>query len=49
MIGLPPEERLFGSLSATAIAVYNGVDIVRTHDTKATKEAIIVAETLRKS
>lgn len=32
-LNLPePEERLNGSLSATAIAVYNGAHIVRTHD-----------------
>ncbi|MFX1511664.1 MAG: dihydropteroate synthase [Promethearchaeota archaeon] len=49
LLGLPPDQRLFGSLSATAIAVFNGVDIVRTHDVQATKEAITVAETLRKA
>ncbi|MFX0126417.1 MAG: dihydropteroate synthase, partial [Candidatus Hodarchaeota archaeon] len=49
MLGLPPEKRLHGSLAATAIAVFNGVDIVRTHDTKETREAIIIAEMFRKA
>jgi dihydropteroate synthase len=40
---LPPEERLPGSLSATAIAVYNGAHIIRTHDVKETRQAIRVA------
>lgn len=33
-----PEERLSGSLGATAIAVLNGAHIVRTHDVKETVE-----------
>jgi dihydropteroate synthase len=43
---LPPEERLPGSLSATAIAVYNGAHIIRTHDVKETLQAIRVASTI---
>jgi dihydropteroate synthase len=38
--GVPPEERLAGSLAATKIAVLNGATIIRTHDVKATKQAI---------
>lgn len=41
-----PEERLFGTLGATIIALINGTHVVRTHDVKPTKEAIIVAETI---
>ena len=37
-------DRLPGSLSATAIAVLKGVDMVRTHDVKETFQAIRVAE-----
>ncbi|MCX8205159.1 MAG: dihydropteroate synthase [Candidatus Nezhaarchaeota archaeon] len=44
-----PEERLYGSLSATAIAVFNGVDLVRTHDVAATRDAVRIAEALRKT
>ena len=40
-------DRLFGSLSATAIAVYNGAALIRTHDVAATRDAVQVAERLR--
>ncbi len=43
-----PDERLFGSLSATSIAVYNGCHLIRTHDAGATIEAIRIAEGIRK-
>jgi len=39
-----PAERLWGSLAATAIAVYNGAHIVRTHDPAETRDAVRVAE-----
>ena len=43
-------ERLYGTLSATAVAVYNGAHIVRTHDvTKETTDVIRVAAALRRS
>ena len=42
-----PKERLFGSLSATAIAVINGAHIVRTHDVAATRDVVRVAELLK--
>jgi len=42
----PPEERLYGSLGATSIAIWNGAHIVRTHDVKATLEAVRVVEAL---
>jgi len=44
---IPPEERLPGSLSATAIAVYNGAHIIRTHDVKETLQAVKVASTIK--
>lgn len=40
----PPEERLFGSIGATMIAIVNGAHVVRTHDVKATLDAIRVGE-----
>jgi len=43
----PPEERLHGSLAASALAVYNGADSIRTHDVKATLEAVRIAEAIR--
>ncbi len=39
-----PAERLNGSLAATAIAVYNGANVIRTHDIKETKMAVRIGE-----
>ena len=45
-----PEKRLNGSLSATAIAVYKGAHIIRTHDVnQQLTEIIKIAEQIRKS
>lgn len=41
-------DRLHGSVAATAIAVYNGAALVRTHDVAATVDAVRVAEALRR-
>lgn len=43
-----PEDRLYGSLSATAIAVYNGAHVIRTHDVGPTLQAVRMAEALMK-
>jgi dihydropteroate synthase len=45
--GRPPEERLDGSLAATAVAVFNGAHVVRTHDVGPTRDAVRVAEAIR--
>lgn len=45
--GRPPEQRLYGSLAATVIAVAQGAAVVRTHDVVATKEAVRVAQAIR--
>lgn len=37
-------DRLAGSLAASVIAVLNGADIIRTHDVKATVDAVKIAE-----
>ena len=42
------DDRLVGSLAATSIAVFNGVNLVRTHDVGATVQAVKVAESIRK-
>jgi len=39
-----PDERLSGSLAATTIAVYNGANLIRTHDVKETKMAVKIGE-----
>jgi len=40
-------ERLAGSLAATAVAVWNGAALIRTHDVPDTLDAVRVAERLR--
>lgn len=42
-----PEDRLYGSIAATAIAVYEGAHLVRTHDVAATRDAVKLAEYVR--
>jgi len=50
VLGLPsPADRLWGSLAATAIAVLNGADVIRTHDPKQTLQAVRVAEAIREA
>ncbi len=39
-----PEDRLTGSVAATALAVANGADLIRTHDVAETVQAVRVAE-----
>ncbi len=43
----PPADRLMGSIAATAIAVYKGAHIIRTHDVADTGDAIRVAEAIK--
>ena len=40
--GAPVNQRLFAGLSAATIAALNGAHIIRTHDVRATKEALAV-------
>jgi dihydropteroate synthase len=44
-----PADRLAGSLAATAIAVVNGAALIRTHDVGETRDAVRVAERLRRA
>lgn len=50
-LNLPdPQDRLNGTLSATAIAVFNGVNIIRTHDVnKQLLEIVKMAEEVRRN
>ncbi|MCK4929354.1 MAG: dihydropteroate synthase, partial [Methanosarcinales archaeon] len=43
----PATERLMGSIAATAIAVYKGAHIIRTHDVADTADAVRVAEAIK--
>ena len=47
LTGRPVDQRLAASLAATALAVYAGCAVVRTHDIAATRDAVRVAESLR--
>jgi dihydropteroate synthase len=44
-----PEDRLVGSLAGNAIAVFNGANLIRTHDVLATRQAAKIAEAIRES
>jgi dihydropteroate synthase len=44
----PANERLYGSLAATAIVIHKGAHIVRTHDVSETKDVVGVAAAMRK-
>ena len=47
-LGLPdPQQRLPGTLAATAIAVYLGAHIVRTHDISASRDTVAMAQAIR--
>ncbi len=41
-----PNERLYGSLAAEVMSVLNGADIIRTHNVRATREAIQITQKL---
>ncbi|MEA3356716.1 MAG: dihydropteroate synthase [Candidatus Bipolaricaulota bacterium] len=47
ILGLPAKSRLEGTIAANAIAVANGVDIIRVHDVKEGKRTVEVARRLR--
>lgn len=44
-----PDKRLYGSLAAEVVAVLNGADVIRTHNVKATCNAIEIAQELKNS
>ena len=44
-----PADRLAGSLAATAAAVLHGAAVIRTHDVAATRDAVRVAEGIRRA
>ena len=46
ILNSPPEDRLEGSLAASVIGIYKGGSILRTHDVKATCNAMKVAEAI---
>lgn len=46
-LDLPAEERLEGSLAATAVAAWLGATVFRTHDVRATRRALDMVATIR--
>ena len=47
LTGAKPEERLGGSLSAAVVSALLGVNIVRVHDVKESKQAIDLVNSIR--
>ncbi|MBI2077817.1 MAG: dihydropteroate synthase [Euryarchaeota archaeon] len=47
ILGVPLAERLEGSLAAAAVAAWNGADIVRVHDVKATRRVVDLVDAVR--
>ena len=48
ILNVPIEERLEGSLAATVFGLTQGASIIRTHDVRATRQAVKVAEAIMK-
>jgi dihydropteroate synthase len=46
-LGLPAEERLEGSLAATAVAAWLGATVFRSHDVRATRRVVDMVATIR--
>ncbi len=44
-----PEDRLYGTLASVVAAVINGAHIVRVHDIKPTKEALLITDAILNS
>jgi dihydropteroate synthase len=46
-LDLPPEERLEGTLAATAIAAWLGATVFRAHDVRATRRVVDMVAVVR--
>lgn len=46
ILGVSPQERVFGSIASCIQAVRNGANIVRVHDVKAVKQALKVSDSI---
>lgn len=44
ILNATPEQRLYGSLALTVLAVNNGANIIRTHDVKPTVDALLLTQ-----
>ncbi|MFX0122243.1 MAG: dihydropteroate synthase [Candidatus Hodarchaeota archaeon] len=48
ILNVPPEERLWGSLAVTTLAILNGAHIIRTHDVKPTRDVCLITDYMKK-
>src|SRR5919197_1194461 len=46
-LDLPPDERLPGTLAATAVCAWHGAAMFRTHDVRATREVLDMVASIR--
>ena len=46
-LGLPPEDRLEGTLAATALAAWHGARVFRAHDVRATRRTVDMVASIR--
>jgi dihydropteroate synthase len=44
--GAEPDKRIFGTIASVAIAIKNGADIIRVHDAKEIKQAVLVSDAI---
>ena len=49
ILDMPVDERLYASLSAAVIALWEGANIVRVHDVKSTVQALRVSDAVMKA
>ncbi|MCX8092545.1 MAG: dihydropteroate synthase [Candidatus Goldbacteria bacterium] len=44
ILNKPPEDRLYGTIASVVLSIINGASIVRVHDVKAIKDAVLVTD-----
>ncbi len=49
LLGVEPDKRIIGTAAVVAIAIKNGADIVRVHDVKEVKQAVIIADAISRN
>ena len=49
LLNLEPQQRLYGTLASVCLSVINGANILRVHDVKETKQALIILENILKT
>jgi len=49
LLNLEPQKRLYGTLASVCLSVINGANILRVHDVKETKEALVILENILKT